>query len=493
MASALINIIKPIILNIGGSDSAGMAGIQMDLKVQTAFNVHSLFALTATTAQNNQKVISINPVSSEVLKQQLEAINLYPICLVKVGLVCNIQQAQVIADFVTTKNIPLILDPVLASSSNFSFFDNQNLTKLTQLLLPLSYLITPNLIEASLLTGLPVDNFLQMKKAAKKLMDLGAENILLKGGHLISKNAQEFSQDYFLGEKRAFWLSSKRQATLNTRGTGCALASSITSSLALGYSIEDAVVIGKMAINQGLRNAYSVAGDKGPILIKKFPDEQLDLPRLSRSPKIDLNINDFAECNQPQLGLYPVVNRAHWIKKLTAAGVSTIQLRVKDLLGKALENEIQLAITLAQETGCRLFINDYWKLAIKHNAYGVHLGQEDLDTADLKAIQKAGLRLGLSSHCFYEVARAITLKPSYIAFGPVFHTESKNMPWVPQGSVGLSYWRKIITAPLVAIGGINLKNIDKVIDTGVDSVAMISAITEAAQPDVMVKDLMLKF
>jgi len=117
------------------------------------------------------------------------------------------------------------------------------------------------------------------------------------------------------------------------------------------------------------------------------------------------------------------------------------------------------------------------------------LGQEDLVDADIEAIKKAGLRLGLSSHCFYEVARATLFKPSYIAFGPVFETTSKDMPWIPEGVKGLSYWRNVINYPMVAIGGIDIDNIKKVAKIGVDSVAMISAITQADEPISMTKKL----
>ena len=170
-----------------------------------------------------------------------------------------------------------------------------------------------------------------------------------------------------------------------------------------------------------------------------------------------------------------------------------MQLRVKDLTGKQLEDEIKRAIELGVQHNCRLFINDYWQLAIKHNAYGVHLGQEDLDDANISEIKKAGLRLGLSTHCHYEVARAHSYKPSYIACGPVYHTTTKDMPWTPHGLVGLSYWRCVLNYPLVAIGGINTERFGPIAATGVDSVAMITAITLAKDPCAVASGYMKKF
>jgi hydroxymethylpyrimidine kinase/phosphomethylpyrimidine kinase/thiamine-phosphate diphosphorylase len=292
----------------------------------------------------------------------------------------------------------------------------------------------------------------------------------------------------FIDHERHFWLSSRRIDTLNTRGTGCTLASAIASALALGYSLYDSVVIGKMAINQALRLGYGIETDQGPVAMQSFPDRQIDLPCLTKQADFPLELYDFPPCNEPKLGLYPVVDRASWIPRLADQGVTTIQLRVKDLTGAQLENEIKSAIQLAQQYHCRLFINDYWQLAIQYQAYGVHLGQEDLDSADISAIHKAGLRLGISTHCHYEVARAHSYKPSYIACGPIYHTETKVMPWVPQGIAGLSYWRKVLNYPLVAIGGINRERLTEVAQTHVDGIAMITAITLAKHPEQTTKE-----
>lgn len=134
-----------------------------------------------------------------------------------------------------------------------------------------------------------------------------------------------------------------------------------------------------------------------------------------------------------RLGLYPVVDSVIWIERLLAAGVRTIQLRIKDLPEAAVEQDIAAAIELGKRYQARLFINDYWRLAIQHGAYGVHLGQEDLAIADLDAIHRAGLRLGLSTHDDAELDRALAERPSYIALGHVFPTQTKAMPSSPQG------------------------------------------------------------
>ncbi|SQI35236.1 Thiamine-phosphate synthase [Leminorella richardii] len=146
---------------------------------------------------------------------------------------------------------------------------------------------------------------------------------------------------------------------------------------------------------------------------------------------------------EKRLGLYPVVDTLDWIEKLLGAGVTTIQLRIKDCQENEVEEIVQRAIELGKQFNARLFINDYWRLAVKHGAYGVHLGQEDLLTADLKAIHQAGLRLGVSTHDDEELARAVAVRPSYIALGHIFPTQTKEMPSAPQGLVELKAARGI--------------------------------------------------
>lgn len=182
-----------------------------------------------------------------------------------------------------------------------------------------------------------------------------------------------------------------------------------------------------------------------------------------------------------RLGLYPVVDSVLWIERLLSVGVRTIQLRIKDMRDEDVEADVIAAIELGRRYDARLFINDYWQLAIKHSAYGVHLGQEDLETTDLKAIQAAGLRLGVSTHDDMEIDVALTARPSYIALGHVFPTQTKQMPSSPQGLTQLaSHIERLTDYPTVAIGGISLARAPAVLATGVGSIAVVSAITQAS-------------
>lgn len=192
-----------------------------------------------------------------------------------------------------------------------------------------------------------------------------------------------------------------------------------------------------------------------------------------------------------RLGLYPVVDSVDWIARLLEWGVTTLQLRIKDPQTPDLELQIKKAIELGHRYQARLFINDYWQLAVKHGAYGVHLGQEDIQIADLDALRSAGLRLGISTHDPLELADALALQPSYVALGHIFPTQTKNMPSKPQGLINLAAAVKQAgSIPTVAIGGISEERVADILVTGVGSVALVSAITKAADPEQATKRLL---
>lgn len=182
------------------------------------------------------------------------------------------------------------------------------------------------------------------------------------------------------------------------------------------------------------------------------------------------------------LGLYPVVPDAQWVERLLALGVRTLQLRIKTSTDAALRAQIARAVEAGRDCRARVFINDHWRIAIELGAYGVHLGQEDLQDADLTAISAAGLRLGLSSHGYAEMLTALHFRPSYIAVGPIFATATKVVPAAPQGLVRLERYVRFLerlAMPAVAIGGIDAATLGPVLATGVASAAVVRAVTGA--------------
>ncbi len=187
----------------------------------------------------------------------------------------------------------------------------------------------------------------------------------------------------------------------------------------------------------------------------------------------------FKNCGTTPLGIYPVVDRTDKLEPLYKCGITTTQLRVKDLKGEELEHEIVQAIKISKQYNARLFINDYWELAIKHNAYGIHLGQEDILEADIKAIYEAKIRLGISTHTTDEIKIALDIEPSYVAIGPVYETQTKKMVYSPVGIPRLKEWAKMVDYPIVAIAGIKVHNLKEVLGSGVvDGVAMITGVLD---------------
>ncbi|OGP02150.1 MAG: thiamine phosphate synthase [Curvibacter sp. GWA2_64_110] len=215
-----------------------------------------------------------------------------------------------------------------------------------------------------------------------------------------------------------------------------------------------------------------------------WPDEPADFG-MRPWPRNDA----FAPCPKA-LGLYAVLPDAAWVGRMARAGVPTVQLRFKSDDADAIRHEVQAAVEAVSGTPSLLFINDHWQAAIEAGAYGVHLGQEDMDVADLAAIRAAGQRLGLSSHGYAEMLRADRVSPSYIAMGAVFPTTLKRMATAPQGTGRLhAYARLMRDYPLVAIGGIDGKKMPQVLSSGVGSVAVVRAITGVDNPEAAVAQL----
>lgn len=176
-------------------------------------------------------------------------------------------------------------------------------------------------------------------------------------------------------------------------------------------------------------------------------------------------------------GFYPIVDRAAQVAWLVELGVKTLQLRVKDLRGQALIDEIAAALEAAP--GCQLYINDHWREALQVGATHVHLGQEDLDGADREAL--ASVALGVSTHSIEELERGLTWEPDYVALGPIWPTSLKQMAWAPQTPERLKTWKERVKRPLVAIGGITLERAPAVLAAGADSIAVVSDIRRGSQ------------
>ena len=185
---------------------------------------------------------------------------------------------------------------------------------------------------------------------------------------------------------------------------------------------------------------------------------------------------------------YPVVDSVAWVARLAALGVGTVQLRAKNLDDSQSLQLVSDALAVTKGTSTKLVVNDYWRAAVVAGAKHLHLGQEDLADTDLKAIRDAGLTLGLSTHDDAELETALRADPDYIALGPIFPTTLKSMRFAPQGIPKITEWkRRIGDIPLVAIGGIKLEQAPEIFAAGADSIAVVSDVTQNADPDARVR------
>lgn len=280
----------------------------------------------------------------------------------------------------------------------------------------------------------------------------------------------------------------------------------LVAALCLEFPLEDALCIARAALN--------VSRETWPKDYGHFPTVQSCLFEETEKTVAF----SFPSLAKQSLGLYPVVDNIAWVESLLKLGINTLQLRIKNPQQVDLEQQIVRAIELGRQYQAQVFINDYWPLALKHGAFGVHLGQEDLQTADLDALAKANIHLGLSTHGYFELLTALKIRPSYIALGHIFPTTTKQMPSRPQGVVRLALYQQLVDSstdyqylapasaldqqltierdstikgelPTVAIGGIDLTNIQSVVECGVASVAVVRAITEADDVHAVVKHL----
>ena len=182
--------------------------------------------------------------------------------------------------------------------------------------------------------------------------------------------------------------------------------------------------------------------------------------------------------------VYPIVDSAAWIRRLVPAGLRLVQLRIKDRSVEELRAEIRESRDLCQRAGAQLVVNDHWQLALEEGCDFVHLGQGDLDSADVPALRRANVRIGISTHDDAELARALGLSPDYVALGPIYPTLLKVMAFAPQGLERIGEWKRRIGAiPLVAIGGITLERLPGVLAAGADSAAVVTDIVRNPVPE----------
>lgn len=249
-------------LTIAGSDSSAGAGIQADLKTFAAHGVYGMSVITAVTAQNTKKVVSIQEIRDEIVRDQIVCLfEDVEIHAVKIGMVSSVSLIKTIADALRQVSLPpVVLDPVMISKSGFRLLKEDAQDALIEYLFPLSEVVTPNLHEAQALVGEALTDIAAMKSAAKRINTFGVKTVVVKGGHLSGGEAT----DVFFDGTGFFELKGKRIATKNTHGTGCTFSSAIAANLALGKPVIDAVHIAKAYVTGAIEHALSIGKGCGP-------------------------------------------------------------------------------------------------------------------------------------------------------------------------------------------------------------------------------------
>lgn len=493
----------PLCWTIAAVDPSSGAGTIRDSGVMMDFGCQPVAVVTALTAQSCDGFDGVSPADTDIFSRTLAICHSdAPPAAIKIGLIPNRACLEAIIDTLGQLVLegikpPVVYDPVLRCSLGADMSELSGRDIAESGLMPLCDVITPNEPELLLLAGMPNASKISSEAkelAAEKLIAKGASNVLVTGGHRLD-GRQETIVDELYGASGRRSFGSSFIDCRNKHGTGCALSSAIAALLAKGHNIPDAITAAIAYVTAGIDRGIpcgrmggtlAFALGKSWLIPKNMPI--IETP-WTPNCEVDESCSGFpGEINC--CGIYPVVADLETVKQLADAGVRLMQLRIKDPEYPRLREDIREAADYCRRRGVSLYIDDHWQLAIESGAYGVHLGQEDLLEADVAAIKDAGLRLGVSTHGFEELAKALMLRPSYIALGHIFPTPTKTMKSKPQGLSNLAnYVRACRGIPTVAIGGIDDRNLLAVKSTGVDAAAVVRAVTQAPEPARAARDL----
>lgn len=478
------------LLTIAGHDPSSGAGVSADMAAANALGVPACSAITALTIQNSQGVSAVHPVLPKILQAQVEAMLAdIPIAAIKIGMIGSRAMVSRLVQILADVDVPIVLDTVFKASVGEDLLASGARQVFTTRLLPMATLITPNIPEAEQLTGLSINSREQQLAAAQALLAMGAQAVLLKGGHF----DDALAADVLLERgKPPLWLMAPQLASVHSHGSGCVLASSIAAGLVQGLSLVSAVVQAKARVHGGIAHSQVLGQGVGAVATLGWQPHSDHFPWLHAGDAPVAPANPFPTMHQ-SMGIYPIVASADALLPLLQAGCRTLQLRVKSADTDLIKHQIERAVAICQDyDDSQLFINDHWRLAMQAGAFGVHLGQEDwqaLSDADKTRLRESGLRLGLSTHNLAEMAFAHTVRPSYIAIGPLFGTTSKQIDHPAVGLDNLREWVQWLSPayPVVTIGGIELKDIAVVKACGVDGIAVIGAVKADTEQGVMAK------
>lgn len=470
----------PVIWSVAGTDSGGGAGLSADTRAAAAMGVHLCPVVAAVTAQHSQGVNAVFPLPASQVRAQLSALRQdLPPRVVKTGLLAS--AATVDALLAQIGEAPLVVDPVLgASAGGAAFCDDDLLGAYRHQLVPRAALITPNRREAERQLGVPTGQ-LPVPELAAMLRGMGAQAVCITGGDDAAQ-VDGLSMDWLDSPLATGWIALPRLSGRNGgpphhHGSGCTFATAAAAALARGFAVPDAVILAKMLTWSALRDGHAAGAGAGPLRPdRRFVDDPRAMPVMGFDDETTpdrATLTRWREVMWPAsrrpahfaTGLYAITDRAERVAALALSGqFEHVQLRIKrgpSTDDEALRSAIREAVRDMAGRSASLWINDHWRLALDEGARALHLGQEDWagmggeDRDDLQQRRtRHGVRLGLSSHSPWELARARGVAPDYIACGPLWPTTTKDMPWLPQGLAQLRWWTRMAGVPVVGIGGV---------------------------------------
>ena len=400
---------KPILWSIAGNDSGGGAGLAADQRAALAFGVHLCPVVAAVTAQNSQAVTRVTPLPAQELEAQLAALaGDMPPAAIKTGLLGSVENVQTVARWVDALRqrapVALVIDPVLGASTGAAFASDAVLRAYCELLVPRATLITPNAAEAARLCGESGPDrprgMAAAARHARRLLDMGAQAVCVTGGDALAADENGglaasaapdewpgWALDWMDTPHASGWLALPRlRQARHTHGTGCTFASSAASALALGFVAADALVLAKAATAHAIAHGYAAGQGAGPAAAAPgFASGPRYMPLLTfghedpaRAFSAALQAEAAASLfqpasghqpNPPDIGLYAIVDNAPALQAALAAGVPTLQLRIKtpsapdEAWRAALRDTLAQGMAACARAGARLFINDHWQLA----------------------------------------------------------------------------------------------------------------------------------
>ena len=466
-------------LTIAGSDSAGGAGVQADIKTMSALGVYAASAITAVTVQNTQGVYDIQAIKPEIVAGQIRAVmdDIKPVA-VKIGMVNDAATIHAIAETLGEySGTMVVVDPVMVSTSGCRLMKDDALEIFQNELMPLASLLTPNLPEAEILAGMRIRTVDDMNMAARKICSEAHCDVLVKGGHL---DGEKKTDILYSEGKRVATYENQTIDTRNTHGTGCTLSSAITAHLALGLNMTSSISHAIDYLHTALEEGKDVTIGKGFGPVNHFFAPRPLVKNAEKYNDDSIRLQFITHQNEQ----YGYVEGA---RMALEGGCRWIQLRMKGANDDEVASVAMEIGKMCREYGATFLLDDRVELAKKVMADGVHLGKNDMPVDQARQVLGPQSIIGGTANTFEDIERLARQGADYIGCGPFrYTTTKKNLSPI----LGLEGYRQLtdkmrksgIQLPIVAIGGILADDIPSIMHTGVSGIAVSGAILNAANP-----------